>query len=176
MKATLLSLLLLASFAAFGENAVSPRIDEQASRYADTLVNIVFTMRHADVFEDWLDSFRKDKDYSQEAMARALVSIVERSVASGNEDDLHTARTSINAIGYMMLTNTLPYLREWTLGKVKVASSSFNAYGQITGFDERYLELGMSAVKSNTLGKSSNLPIGIKRRTGHFHFAKSPFP
>ena len=154
MKATILSLLLLASFAAFGENAVSPRIDEQASHYADTLVNIVFTVRHADVFEDWLDSFRKDKNYSQEAMAKALVSIVERGAASTNKADLHMASTAINAIGYLMLTNTLPYLREWTLGKGQVASSSFDAYGQITGFDERYLELGMSAVKSNTLVKS----------------------
>jgi len=147
MKATILSLLLLASFAAFGENAAPTRIDEQASCYADTLVNIVFTMRHADVFEAWLDSFRKDKDYSQEAMAKALVSIVERSVASGNEDDMHTARTAISAMSCLHLTNMLPVLREWVLRGGDLCSSSFCAYGEICDNDKRYLDLGVECVE-----------------------------
>ena len=146
MKAFILSLLLLASFAAFGENAATMQIDEQASRYADTLVNIVFTVNHADVFEAWLDSFRKDKDYSQEAMAKALVSIVERSVASGNEDDLHTASTAISAMSCLQLTNMLPVLREWVLRGGDLCPSSFCAYGEICGNDKRYLDLGLECV------------------------------
>ncbi len=151
MKRAVLSAILMLTQAIYGASVTKPAPENIERQYLYTLTNFALRAHDPEVFEDWLNSFRKDKDYSQEAMAKALVAIAKRGIASMNRDDLHMANASINAIGYMMLTNTLPYLSEWTLSEKQVAVSSFDAYGQITGFDERYLELGKNAENAGSL-------------------------
>ena len=154
MKATRLSLLLTVLQMAFCTNVSSQSVDEIASRYEEPLTNIVFQLNDAYVFEDWLDSFRKAKDYSADAMLRALVLIVERGMTSTTAESLRIARASINAMGYMQLTNALPMLRKWTLEGGELSSSSFNAFGEISGHDMSFLELAVCAINGKVLSKS----------------------
>ena len=142
--------LFVVDSATFGAEGQSAQ-EGHASRYENFLTNVTLQLNDPYVFEDSLDSFKKLEDYNPDTMARVLVSLAERGVTSTNVDDLRMAKASINAIGYMMLTNTLPYLWRWTLENQQVAISSFDAYGQIAGFDERYLELGQKAVNTGTL-------------------------
>ena len=149
--AFLLSFFCIIVFSAFGIESPTRSIEDLSAEYADFLTNITFRLQHADVFADSLDSFRNAEDYSPDAMSKALVSIAERGVASTDAEITRMANVSINAMEYLLLTNTLPKLKEWTLREGKLAISAFNAYGVITGHDDRYIELGNNAVNSHTL-------------------------
>ncbi len=151
VKLTVLSAILMLTQAVYGASVTKPALEDLEHQYLYTLTNFALRAHDPAVFGDWLDSFRKDKDYSQEAMAKALVSIAERGIASTNLIDLRMANASINAMEYLRLTNTLPKLKEWTLHEGQLAISAFNAYGEITGHDDRYIELGKNAVNSHTL-------------------------
>ena len=152
--ASLLSFFYISVFSSFGAKAPVRSIEDLSAEYADFLTNVTFQLRHADVIEDSLNSFRKAEDYSPDAMLKALVSIVERGHTTTNDDERRMARASINAMGCLQLTNALPILEEWTLGGGDMGLSSFSSYGEITGHDERYIELGRRSVEANTLSKS----------------------
>ena len=154
MKTLAFTLLFIVAFITFGADGPLRSVEELAADYAEFLTNVTFQLRHGDVVRDSLDGFRKTEDYSPEAMLKALVSIVERDRTSTNAESLRMAGAAIHAMGYMQLTNALPMLRKWTLAGGDVATSSFNAYGRIAGYDEQYLELGMSAVNSQALCES----------------------
>ena len=95
MRNTLSFLVLMMPvfvLANFGANELSVSDDALVSQYENSLTNVVLQLNDACVFEDWLDSFRKADDYSPDAMLKALVSIVERSMASTNAESLRMAR------------------------------------------------------------------------------------
>ena len=154
MKTLAFTLSFMVAFITFGADGPLRSVEERAADYAEFLTNVTFQLRHGDVVRDSLDGFRKTEDYSPEAMLKALVSIVERDRTSTNAESLRMAGAAIHAMGYMQLTNALPMLKKWTLAGGDVATSSFNAYGRIAGYDEQYLELGISAVNPKALGES----------------------
>lgn len=154
MKTLAFTFSFMVAFITFGADGPLRSVEELAADYAEFLTNVTFQLRHGDVVRDSLDGFRKTEDYSPEAMLKALVSIVERDRTATNAESLRMAGAAIHAMGYMQLTNALPMLRKWTLAGGDVATSSFNAYGRIAGYDEQYLELGMSAVNSQALCES----------------------
>ena len=154
MKTLAFTLSFMVAFITFGADGPLRSVEELAADYAEFLTNVTFQLRHGDVVRDSLDGFRKTEDYSPEAMLKALMSIVERDRTSTNAESLRMAGAAIHAMGYMQLTNALPMLRKWTLGGGYVALPTFNAYGRIAGFDERYLQLGNDAVAAKTLSES----------------------
>ena len=154
MNTSVFTLSLMAASITFGADGPLRSVEDLSADYAGILTNVTFQLMHGDVVRDSLDGFRKAEDYSSDAMLKALVSVVERGMASTNAESLRMARASIHAMGYMQLTNALPALRKWTLGGGDVALPSFNAYGRIAGFDERYLQLGNDAVAAKTLSES----------------------
>ena len=149
--ASLLSIFFIAVFSTFGARVPLRSVEDLSAEYADFLTNVTFQLRHTDVIEDSLNSFRKAEDYNPDAMLEALVSIVERRYATTNDIERRMARAAINAMGYLQLTNALPILNKWTLGGGDMALSSFSAYGEITNYDERYLDLGLDGVKVGAL-------------------------
>ena len=151
MKATFVSFLLMVAISVSGANSATLSEKGLERHYMDTLTNIVFQLNDAGVFADWLESFKKSDNYNPSTMSKALVSIAERGVASTDAEIIRMANTSINAMEYLLLTNTLPKLEEWTLRDSQLAISAFSAYGEITGHDDRYIELGKNAIESKTL-------------------------
>ena len=136
----------IVALSAFCADGPMRSIEDLSADYADFLTNVTFQLRHADVFEDSLNSFRKAEDYSPDAMLKALVSIVEKRHATTNDVERRMARAAINAMGCLRLTNALPILNEWTLGGGDIALSSFCAYGEVCDNDKRYLNLGIECV------------------------------
>jgi hypothetical protein len=154
MKTSTFTLPFMVALITSGAEGPLRSVENLSADYADFLTNVTLQLNDAYVFEDSLDSFRKVDNYNSDTMLKALASIVNERSASTNDNDRHMARASINAMGYMQLTNALPMLRKWTLGGGELTSSSFNAFGEISGHDMSFLELAVCAINKNVLSES----------------------
>ena len=147
-----LALLLLAASSCVAVDCISRPFTNDSAALERTLDEL-----NGPLWRDYIDGFQRK--LGNEAVGKMLLEIVEpifdtACTQTFRERENRICGMGIAAMRRLKLTNTLPFLERAVLtGSREFSQDAFDAYGEITQYDESFIDLGDRAAGNSALSR-----------------------